>query len=182
MEKVSNQQCKWCGKPATDGHHLFRRSDIPNLIDDHNNKIPLCRECHGYATNYKQIETMFQRAFFLQSQQDVLSVDYIQDRLRDDFRIIVPAEVCSFRRYLAGEYSWVMSQLETLEKKYPFEFEMLRKETTSDKRADHKYDMTDNGLDRMVYKKQCKRIEKMLSSLKTMHEMNVQDGWSAYMQ
>jgi len=182
MEKISDQSCRWCGKPATDGHHLFRRSDIPEMIDDPNNIIPLCRECHGYATNYKQIEQMFQRAFFLQNQRDVLSLEYIQDRLKDDFRIIAPAEVCDFRRYLAGEFSWISQQLEDIEKKYAEIFTKLRETTTSDRQAERLYDMSPDGVDRICYKSQCRRMSKMMSSLKTMHEMNLQNGWSAYMQ
>ncbi|TSA58164.1 hypothetical protein D4R42_00185 [bacterium] len=182
MEKVSDQRCGWCGKPATEGHHLFLRSDIPELIDDPKNKIPLCSECHGYATNFNQIKVMFQRAFFLQSQHDVLSLEYIQDRMKNEIRIITPEEVCRFRRYLSSEYSWVSQQLEDIERKYACDFTEFRKKTTSDVQAKRLYNMTDQGMDRIIYKSQCKRIEKMMSALKTMHEMNLQNVWSAYMQ
>lgn len=39
-------RCIVCGKPATDAHHIIRRSQSLALKYDLKNGVPLCRACH----------------------------------------------------------------------------------------------------------------------------------------
>ena len=48
---------------ATDKHHLIRRSERPDLINDKENQIRLCRKCHNIATDHKWFEVRLQKLF-----------------------------------------------------------------------------------------------------------------------
>lgn len=59
--------CWWCGETSyttqIDGHHVFKRSTHPHLIEEHRNIMPLCRECHMRTENnnefYKKIQKIW---------------------------------------------------------------------------------------------------------------------------
>lgn len=57
-------RCFYCGTTAfiaaLDEHHVFRRSLRPDLIDDKENLMLLCRKCHDRATNEPQFEEKLQ--------------------------------------------------------------------------------------------------------------------------
>jgi hypothetical protein len=51
-QAIAPQPCFWCGRPTDwavpygGKHHVFRRSNRPDLIDEETNLVPLCFECH----------------------------------------------------------------------------------------------------------------------------------------
>ena len=48
---------------GTETHHLIRRSQRPDLINDKENKIKLCPACHRIATDDKWFEVRLQKLF-----------------------------------------------------------------------------------------------------------------------
>lgn len=162
--------CAWCGfREASDEHHIFRRSTSPGMIDDPENKVRLCRICHRYATEQKEVEQMFQHYFFLKEKEPEISIGYIARMMRDQ-EYLSPRDVTRYRSYLAAEYQFGSEQMVELEKQRPFLIEKLRHEVKSDKRAEVKYDMTPEGQAYNAVKSALKSMEKLMSALRTVHE------------
>lgn len=57
-------ECEWCGTKVYlshgEIHHLYRRSTHRHLIDNPDNLVRLCPECHYKATNNRDFETKLQ--------------------------------------------------------------------------------------------------------------------------
>ena len=167
--------CRWCGKPSDDTHHLFRRSTSPEMIDDPNNHARLCRLCHQYATKYKEVEQLFQYYFFLKPEQEKITVEHIAKSMQD-MSYLSPRDVARFRNFLAGEYCFLSNRFQDLERQEPFMWEQLRKTVKSDARADKLYRHTEQGIEQNDLKQELKKMEKMLSALKTNHEQLMKEG------
>ena len=162
--------CSWCGfREAADTHHLFRRSTSPAMIEDPLNKVRLCRTCHRYATDDKDVEEMFQQYFFLKERDPILSIPYIARAMRDQ-DYLSPRDVTRYRSYISAEYQFGSEQMIELEKQRPFLIEKLRADVKSDKRAETKYDMTPEGQAYNALRSRLKSMEKLMSALRTIHE------------
>lgn len=63
-----DSECEWCGtKTYLEGgevHHLYRRSTHKHLIDNLDNLVVLCRDCHFKATNDRNFEEKLQRRLY----------------------------------------------------------------------------------------------------------------------
>lgn len=46
IKKICHYQCVLCGKKGTEIHHIIYRSEDKNKIDDLENLILLCMNCH----------------------------------------------------------------------------------------------------------------------------------------
>jgi hypothetical protein len=170
--------CKWCGRAAVDMHHLFRRSTSPQLKDDPNNVIPLCRLCHKYATEVREFEKMLQEKFFLKKDIE-LSVENIQEALRTNYQM-APREIDDFRRFLSGEFSYLSTQLEEVKMKKPDEWNKLRDSFKSDTACERAWESTESGIKEMKLKLKLKSIEKMLSTLRGTFELKVAEGYNNF--
>ncbi len=174
--------CMWCGRnPASDEHHLFRRSASPKIIDDSKNKVKLCRTCHEYATNEKEVEQLFQEYFFLKPEQEKLSIDYVAEQMKSG-GVISPRDISRFRNYLAGEYFFFSDRFVELERRKQFAVEEFKKEegVKSEARAERMYQMTDDGLLYMELRQKLKALEKMLSALRTAFEQYIKEGQNIF--
>lgn len=170
----------WCGRNPVEpgeGHHLFRRSTSPGMIDDPKNKVHLCSQCHRYATDEEAVERLFQEYFFLKPECEDLNIDYVAERMRDGI-MLSPRDVSRFRNYLAGEYSFFSNRFIELEKKKPFQVEEFKKDDAvkSEARAERLYQMTEDGLLYSELQRRLKVIEKLLSALRTVHEQYQAEG------
>jgi len=63
--------CPYCGnRPITEEHHLIKRSERPDLIDDKRNKLWICGVCHLKTENeqkfYKKLQRIFLKKEFLE--------------------------------------------------------------------------------------------------------------------
>jgi hypothetical protein len=170
--------CKWCGNQASDMHHLFRRSTSPQLKEDPNNLIPLCRLCHKYATENREFERLLQEKFFLKKDIE-LTTENIQEALRSNIPLS-PREIADFRKYLAGEFSFLASRLEEVKRKKPEEWNKLRPNFKSDTACERAWEATEFGLEEMSLKLKLKSMEKMLSALRGMHELKVAEGYNQF--
>lgn len=95
--------CAWCGKDVgTDIHHLFKRSTSPQLKEDPNNMVLLCRLCHTYADE-PQFAELLVKTFFLQERPQKITLEYIAQQLTTR-KFFSPAEIVQFRNFIAGEY------------------------------------------------------------------------------
>jgi hypothetical protein len=178
--RYAEGECQWCGREGSDGHHLFRRSSAPNLIDDKNNIITLCRQCHDYATKNKDFENILQRVFFLQPDPE-LSVGGISKVMMDQ-SIIAPRDIARFRSWLAAEYAFVNDELIGLEMMEPKEWEAIRsrEEVKSDTRATKILAMSELGLAMNRRKKYLRSLEKLMSALKGLIERLNNEAYNSY--
>lgn len=82
-----NKRCHFCGKPATEIHHIRGRSNLL-LRYDLNNLLPLCRDCHSlvHLKNIDLYISMF-RMDYLNKMSRIQFQDYLlsHDLTREDF-------------------------------------------------------------------------------------------------
>jgi hypothetical protein len=176
MEK----QCRWCGREGSDEHHLFRRSSSPQLIDDENNKVTLCRQCHDYATKNKDFEVLLQTLFFLKPEPK-LTLDSIAQVMMDQ-NIIPPRDITRFRQWLAADYAFTNEELIALEMQEPAAWEELRsmEGVKSDTRATKLLAMSELGLKINSCRKRLRTLEKMMSALKGLIERLNNEAYNSY--
>ena len=62
--------CQYCGsRYGIEKHHIIKRSERPDLIDDPENKVKLCWKCHNKTEHsdkfYRQIQRIFLKDSYL---------------------------------------------------------------------------------------------------------------------
>lgn len=62
--KELDRKCALCPRVATDLHHIYRRSLRPDLKENPDNLISLCRICHRMATEARKFEEYIQDKFY----------------------------------------------------------------------------------------------------------------------
>lgn len=80
---------------------------------------------------------------------------------------ILPTTAVTDRAVLSGYYSFYSQQLEEILMRKPNMWLYLRKSHKSDKATDRAYEMTEDGLNELGLTMRMKRLEKMMSALKT---------------
>jgi len=71
IEYFEPEECQYCGTRGVglSEHHIIRRSERPDLINDTRNKVWLCWRCHSKAERdqkfYKKIQRIFLTKEFL---------------------------------------------------------------------------------------------------------------------
>lgn len=71
IEYFGSEECLYCGTRGVglSEHHIIRRSERPDLINDKRNKVWLCYKCHHKAEHdhefYKKIQRIFLTEEFL---------------------------------------------------------------------------------------------------------------------
>jgi hypothetical protein len=80
---------------------------------------------------------------------------------------ILPMGAVQDRAVLAGYYSFYSQQLEDILMRKPSLWLHLRQQHKSDKATDRAYELTEDGLNELGLSMRMKRIEKMMSALKT---------------
>lgn len=174
------ERCAWCGnEPATDEHHLFRRSTSPEMVEEKENLVKLGRRCHDFATRFPDVEKLFQEYFFLKQDKVALTVEFIADRMKNQ-EILSPRDIDRYRRFLAAQYFFFSEEYRRLEAEEPFHWNKLREGVKSDTRADKMYGMTDVGIKHHNLKLRLKEIEKMMSSLKGAIEQFKNEGFNIF--
>lgn len=88
-----------------------------------------------------------------------------QEALQTGF--VDPNYAQELRNRLSGEYSFYTTQLTEILSRKPKTWLQLRDASKSDTQADRKYEMTEDGINEIGIRHILKSIEKMLSSLKT---------------
>jgi hypothetical protein len=82
-------------------------------------------------------------------------------------RKIYPEEAVEMRTQLAGLYSFYSQNLEDILMRKPNTWVLIREKHKSDKQADLEYSTTDDGKNEIGLAMRLKRIEKMMSALKS---------------
>ena len=103
------------------------------------------------------------------------SLEQITNRMRDN-NPLNPNEAAEMRRWLAGEYSWIASQLEDILKSKADHWLLIRENSKSDKATEMEWSRTKEGLRETTFRSQLKRMEKLLSSLRTFLEIANQEA------
>ena len=80
---------------------------------------------------------------------------------------ISPSGAVQDRAVLAGYYSFYSQQLEDILMRKPKLWLHLRQQHKSDKATDRAYELTEDGLNELGLTMRMKRLEKMMSALKT---------------
>lgn len=96
---------------------------------------------------------------------DVDSIKIIEKNLMEGR--ILPTTAVQDRAVLAGYYSFYSQQLEDILMRKPNLWLHLRQQHKSDKATDRAYELTEDGLNELGLTMRMKRIEKMMSSLKS---------------
>lgn len=91
-------------------------------------------------------------------------------------RKIYPAEAVDMRTQLAGLYAFYSEQLEDILMRKPAVWGEMRKSQKSDTATERVWEATADGLNELGLTLRLKRIEKMLSSLKTIID-NANTDW-----
>lgn len=86
-----------------------------------------------------------------------------------------PHEARDLRSRLAGEYSFRSGMLQDILARKPKTWMDIRATTTSDKQADQKWEQSDDGINEVGLKMQIKAIEKMMSALKTIVDVQMNE-------
>lgn len=78
---------------------------------------------------------------------------------------LTPRELADFKIVLAGEYSFLSSQLEKILTRKPAIWNEMRKNHQSDKATEREYEATEDGINEMGLRMRLKSVEKLLSAL-----------------
>ena len=166
-EKIDKGCCMWCASPATETHHLIRRSLEPKFINEPANLINLCSACHRLCTESKQVETMFQYYFFNKKEEKVITLKRIIETVELN-RIISPRELAEYHMYLASCYAKLNERYKCLIDVETAVWGQIRAKEgiTSDKQADKEWEKTPEGLEMRKMKYDFKTVEKLMSAIK----------------
>ena len=80
---------------------------------------------------------------------------------------IYPQQAVETRTQLAGLYAFYSEQLEDILMRYPATWEEIKKGKNTNTETDRAYDSTPDGLNKVGLEMRLKRIEKMMSALKS---------------
>lgn len=78
-----------------------------------------------------------------------------------------PPEAVLARSVLSGYYAFYSEQLEDIKMRKPNAWLFMRKDHKSDKATDRAYELTEDGLNEMGLEMRLKRLQVMMSSLKS---------------
>jgi len=86
-----------------------------------------------------------------------------------------PHQASELRSKLAGEYSFISGQLQVIYAHKPKTWMQMRANKSSDKQADQEWEASDDGINEVGLKMQLKAVEKMMSALKTIIEVQMNE-------
>lgn len=78
-----------------------------------------------------------------------------------------PHGAAEAKGWLAGEYSWVMGQLENILRTKPAIWNELRTKYKSDKATDRAYEATEDGVNEVILRMRLKKMEKLSAAMST---------------
>ena len=107
------------------------------------------------------------------------SLEKITERLRNG-KPIYPKEAVEIRMFLSGEYSFIAGKLEEILKLKSDMWVLIRENVKTDKGADIAWQRTDEGKNEMTFRSQLKRIEKILSALRTFLSVAEQEARNVF--
>ncbi len=96
------------------------------------------------------------------------NIKRIAENLRESRYANNPHGAVADHGILAGEYAWIMGQLEGIIQRKPAIWNILRKEAKSDTSAEKAWEATADGLDEAGLRLRAKSIERMMSGLKSL--------------
>ena len=170
MSYQQDKFCAWCGGEGSEEHHLIRRSQATNLIDDPENKIVLCRRDHEYATNVKAFETLLIEKFFLREKEPELSLEYIQNKMRSQ-ETLSPKKVSDYIRFLAAEQSYNTELLEYVMKNKPPIYAEIKSHSKSIAEADREWECSEAGIKQNELESIVDRCKILKSSLRIIFDL-----------
>ena len=72
---IDKDLCPYCGNgEATEDHHLIKRSERIDLVNDKENKLKICNDCHSKDENDQSFHKKLQRIFL--SKEYLKKVNY----------------------------------------------------------------------------------------------------------
>lgn len=104
----------------------------------------------------------------------------VETKLRDGSLKLNPHGCAELRSKLAGEYSWLMSQLEDISMKKPHEWNSKRPELKSDTATENWWRGTQLGLEEEGLRMRVKRAEKLMSGLSSLIKIHEADRHNSY--
>lgn len=96
------------------------------------------------------------------------NIKRITEYLRNNEYISSPHQAAEDQAILAGEYAFIMGQLETILMNKPSIWNKVRIQVKSDKAAERIWESSEEGVNEMGFRLRAKSCEKMMSALKTL--------------
>ena len=96
------------------------------------------------------------------------NITRVAKSLREGAYIASPHQCAEDKAILAGEFAWVMSQLENVLQKKPSVWGTIRLQTKSDTSAEKVWQASEDGINEIGLRLRAKSIEKMMSALGTL--------------
>jgi len=90
-----------------------------------------------------------------------MTIGEIKERLKET--INDPMELTELYARLSSEYSSLCDIISEVSRRRPQSWNEIRKDCTSDKQADRKWEMTQDGTDYIAIKNELKGLQKLLS-------------------
>lgn len=100
--------------------------------------------------------------------QNMDKLTTIQESLREGHLTNDPHGCAEAKAQLAGEYSFWSGIISEIEIRKPKEWLKIREGCKSDKEADRKWDLTDDGINEIGISRTLKRIDKLITALNTL--------------
>lgn len=96
------------------------------------------------------------------------NIDRIQENLKGGFYSNNPHSSAEDKAILAGEYGWIMGQLELILQRKASIWNTMRPNHKSDTACEREYQATSDGIDEQGLKLRAKGIERMMSALSSL--------------
>jgi len=163
--------CGYCGKQGTEIHHLLKRSQRPDLIDDPKNQVWLCHECHARTESDNSFLVALQDIFynwreknldlFLRAQATIESMEK-----GNPIDFTTPAMCDATLQLATAKYAYVSEQLGILEIAQAHYFTMNQDEDKTNKELEMLWKTTADGSKQVELGKKLKTLEKLMSTFK----------------
>lgn len=96
------------------------------------------------------------------------NIPRVSRALRDGHYTNNPHESAVDLAVLAGEYAWIMGQLESILQRKPAIWSEMRKNFKSDTACERTWESTQDGMSESSLRLRAKGVEKMMSALKSL--------------
>lgn len=89
-----------------------------------------------------------------------------------------PGQLAEFRVLLSGKYAFATNQLEEVLIEKPIHWNKMRPDHKSDTACERAWEATDLGIKERHWKFQIKKIEKMMTAIKTLIEVKTAEAYN----
>lgn len=172
MINQSLPKCAYCGNQVAAGqHHLLPRGSNPDKIDEKENLVGLCFNCHRRAHNDQSFLKALQEIFYLwrPAHLDLFmraqaSISALSDG--KDIEYFTPAMADNYLQLAGAGYSHYSERMGELENLFAEFFSKHKDDEISNRELELNWRCTPEGKEMNVIKHKLKALEKIQSNLR----------------